>query len=67
MRIYINDTQTEVAAGASVKEVIESLGIDTNDGVAVALNQTVIYKPEWPNTILEQNDMLLIIKATKGG
>ena len=67
MRIFVNDTPKEVVDGASVVDVVASLGLESGDGIAVALNQEVIYKPDWPKTFLQQNDMILIIRATKGG
>lgn len=37
------------------------------DGIAVAVNDTVITKSEWNKTQLKNKDNILIIKATQGG
>ena len=36
-------------------------------GIAVALNNSVILKDNWPITTINQNDNILIITATQGG
>jgi sulfur carrier protein len=36
-------------------------------GIAVAVNNQVIPKTDWGNTILQDKDSVLIITATQGG
>ncbi|MDF2517077.1 MAG: thiamine biosynthesis protein ThiS [Sphingobacterium sp.] len=36
-------------------------------GVAVAVNNQVIPKDDWPNTSLRASDQILLITATQGG
>lgn len=36
-------------------------------GVAVAVNNEVIPKEQWPSCLLQENDAILIITATQGG
>lgn len=37
------------------------------NGIALAVNETVIPKNEWEKFQLQDNDKVLIIKATQGG
>ena len=36
-------------------------------GIAVAINETVVPKSQWTSTLLQENDKVLIIKASQGG
>lgn len=36
-------------------------------GIAVALNNSIIPQPSWPETLLKDKDSILIITATQGG
>lgn len=67
MNITINNQPSEINATTSLKEiVIVQLGEKLN-GVAVAVNETVIPKTNWEQYTLNENDKVLIIKATQGG
>lgn len=37
------------------------------NGIAVAVNENIVSKAKWNETSLENNDEILIIKATQGG
>lgn len=67
MTIILNNHQKEVAEKATLQSiVIAELG-DKLNGIAVAVNNTVIAKAERENYVLQSNDNILIIKATQGG
>ncbi|MDV7696413.1 sulfur carrier protein ThiS [Chryseobacterium soli] len=36
-------------------------------GIAVAVNNSIVPKPSWPDTLLKDKDSILIITATQGG
>ncbi|KFF14551.1 thiamine biosynthesis protein ThiS [Chryseobacterium soli] len=36
-------------------------------GIAVALNNSIVPQPSWPDTLLKDKDSILIITATQGG
>lgn len=40
---------------------------NSGDGIAVAVNETVITKSDWNKTELKNKDNIFIIKATQGG
>lgn len=39
----------------------------SSQGIAVAVNNKVVFKSKWDETNLEENDEVLIIQATCGG
>lgn len=41
--------------------------IADKSGIAVALNEDVIQKDHWEETLLSENDRILVITATQGG
>lgn len=65
--IYINDIAYDLEQARSLFDVIHSLKLDAGKGVAIALNNKVISRSEWPNCQVNPNDKLIVIKATQGG
>ncbi len=67
MEITLNNQKQNVTEGISLQAfVLEQLG-DKQKGIAVAINNSVIPKQEWEQTFINNNDNILIIKATQGG
>lgn len=64
--VKINDTTHEFEERTSILEMLEKLCIQ-QQGIALAVNQTIINKHQWDATFLQSNDAVLIIKATQGG
>ncbi len=52
---------------SSLVKALEQNGINSQKGIAVAVNNAVIPKAEWQNKILNENDKITIIRATQGG
>jgi len=65
--ISINNKACSVEKNSSLVKVLEQNGIQSQKGIAVAVNNVVIPKTEWQNKILNENDKITIIKATQGG
>ncbi len=65
--IYINDKEHPFTQGQSLSDLFKDLNIDASKGIAVALNNRVIPRPEWDSYLVKQNDNFLLIKATQGG
>ncbi len=51
----------------SIQEVLDTELPNTQTGIAVAINQTVIPKSNWNQFFVTENDEILIISATQGG
>ena len=50
----------------TVDQFVQSLAI-RREGIAVAVNETVVPKAQWDSFELQPNDKVLVIKATQGG
>jgi len=66
IEVKLNDSAKKIPLNSSLEQVMDLFSISTK-GIAVAVNSFVIPKDNWPKTIVELNDDILIIKATQGG
>ncbi len=67
MRVFINNEPTEYPSG-SVLATVPVLGNNSGTfGIALAVNNIVIPKKEWNQTLLQEGDRITLIKATQGG
>ena len=64
--IRVNDQILEIQKESNLLQVLQKLQI-SEDGIATAVNETIVLKSRWNTTTLSQNDTLLIIEATQGG
>ncbi|MEY4876446.1 MAG: Sulfur carrier protein ThiS [Bacteroidota bacterium] len=67
MKIEINNEIKSVNEKFSATEIFSLLEIKNTNGYALAINNTVIPKAKWSETILKENDKVLVIQATQGG
>ncbi|MBD5392532.1 sulfur carrier protein ThiS [bacterium] len=67
MEIFLNNNKIEVKQGITLLDWMRSKELHEKSGVAVALNNRVVPKEKWEHTVLQENDMLLLIGASYGG
>lgn len=67
MNIYINNTEHELPQDTAVTAALDVIGVSSQKGIAIAINNNVVPRTEWRNTILQANDKVTLIKATQGG
>jgi sulfur carrier protein len=67
MNVFVNNQNCALSQDANLMAALEQNGIQNQKGIAVAVNNTVIPRGEWPDKILNENDKITIIKATQGG
>lgn len=67
MEILLNDIKKEIPEQCSLFWLANKELGEKQNGVAIAVNNTVIPKKEWGNYLLKNQDAILIIKATQGG
>jgi len=65
MKIIINSKETETAS-QNLSELATELSLPAK-GVAVAINNQLITRAEWPSTPLKENDNVVVVKAACGG
>lgn len=51
----------------SLEALMQLEAPSTSKGIAVAVNNEVIPKEQWPSRLLQEQDSILIITATQGG
>ena len=64
--IQVNDKTQTFLENLTVYQLIGQLNIQTN-GIAVAVNNDVVSKPNWEKREVVDQDNILIIKSTQGG
>ncbi|MGK0391472.1 MAG: sulfur carrier protein [Maribacter sp.] len=67
MLVTINNQPIEVISKQSLKKVLLDNHYQQFQGIAVAINDVVIPKSLWDDTIILDNDNILVITATAGG
>lgn len=68
MELKINNQTKQFAPDSLTAQALLDLEIpDKQNGIAVAINNTVIPKSDWNTHPLTENDEILIISATQGG
>ncbi|WP_300485341.1 sulfur carrier protein ThiS [Flavobacterium sp.] len=67
MEITINNQPVTVPDGLTVQDLLYRELLGKQNGIALAINNTVIPKTEWHNHYITENDHILIISATQGG
>ncbi len=67
MTIYINNKLQQLPGQPSIHDVLASLDITAQKGIAIAINNNVIPRGEWATHALKEEDKVILIKATQGG
>lgn len=66
MTVTINDKAVTLPDGATLADAIAKAGVSTN-GIATALNGTVVPATQRAETAMSDGDSVIIIKAFYGG
>ena len=66
MQIQLNGEPRDVADNISIPELLVSLNLKA-ETVAVELNQSVIRRAQWENTMLKAGDKIEIVHFVGGG
>jgi sulfur carrier protein len=68
MKVIMNDAPIDLnGSSATLEQAVMHSGINDLNGLAVAVNNTVIPKITWSTFQLDENDTITIIRATQGG
>ncbi len=65
MQIFVNDEETRVNDDETLQSFLSRTA--SGDNLAVAVNDTVVRKEEWPTYRLQERDRLLLIAPVQGG
>jgi sulfur carrier protein len=66
VKLRVNGEGMELEGGATVADVVASLGCGTR-GVAVAVNSEVVRRADWPDVQLVAGDEVEVLHAVAGG
>ena len=64
--ININGQSQQVQAQTSVTDLLTTLG-HADQGMALAINQTIISRSQWTECFLQQGDDISLFQAIAGG
>jgi len=67
MEITVNNQPLIIDDACSVTQLLTAVLQISIGGVAVAINETIISKSEWPGYTIQPNDKVMLIKAIQGG
>jgi sulfur carrier protein len=64
--ITVNKEEIKIPENSSITHLLKQLEL-VSQGIAVAINESIVTKSAWATTELSAKDEVLIIKATQGG
>lgn len=64
--IHLNENAIEINRDFNILQLLEHINSPQN-GIAVAINDSIVLKNSWTLKKLSENDKVLIIQATQGG
>jgi len=67
VQVTINRESFMLPESGTLADVLPLLDISRPDGIAIAVNDTVIPKGEWEQYRLQPEDKVFVIRATQGG
>jgi sulfur carrier protein len=67
MNISFNSEVQELPDESLLIQLLETKQLDDKKGIAVAVNGNVVPRDKWAETLLINNDAVLVIKAAQGG
>ncbi|MFZ9847654.1 MAG: sulfur carrier protein ThiS [Flavobacteriales bacterium] len=67
MEIKVNNDTIQISNDSNILSLMQHLRGEKLNGLAVALNDTVVPRSQWDKIKIKANDDVLIIQATQGG
>jgi len=67
MVCYVNNIAQEAAENQLLIDLLTARGISGPRGLAIAVNDAVVPRAEWPTHAVQPHDRITIIRATQGG
>lgn len=67
MQININNQSYQFNENTSLENAIKTLDLEDTKGIALALNEEIIPRSKWNETVLYNEDKIILIGAVAGG
>lgn len=64
--VKLNENLIEIEENTSISQLLQKTNTSIN-GIAIAINNKIVSKTNWEIQQFNNNDNILIIKATQGG
>ncbi len=65
--IFLNAESQHINADTSIQLLVKGLALPDENAIAIALNDAVVPRSQWENTLLSNGDKVLMIQAAAGG
>lgn len=65
--VRVNDEPRTFAAPITLSNALRELGLAERRGVAIAIDDAVVPRTQWPTRELVEGERVLVIQATQGG
>ncbi|NJB35420.1 sulfur carrier protein ThiS [Croceivirga sp. JEA036] len=66
MVVTLNENNITTTAGISLSQFVATQ-LPSTAGIALAVNDAVVFKQDWESTVLQEGDAILVVRATQGG
>lgn len=66
MKISVNQIEINIQEGTTLQSLVEAQGMNTK-GIAIAIDNKIISRTQWTQTILTEAAKVVVIQATYGG
>lgn len=67
MTVSVNNKLLELSDDSTVSSALQTVGINSFNGVAIAVNNQILKKQEWNSHQLKPQDVIVLIRASQGG
>jgi len=67
MEITVNQQVYQITHNCNIQQLFGDVLQQPSQGLAIAINQSIIPKTQWESHFLKSGDQIIIIKATQGG
>ncbi len=67
INIVLNDDAVTLTQGDTIDALLTQASIERSERIAIAVNDTVISRSDWPEHKLNENDQVLMIAPIQGG
>ncbi|SDG07267.1 sulfur carrier protein [Pedobacter terrae] len=67
MEVTINNQNYQLNESCSIEQMLTVVISTETNGLAIAVNQTIVSKSIWDTYALKPGDQVILIKATQGG
>lgn len=67
MKLIVNGREMHLDEGASLRDVLSTLGIDDPRGLAIAVDAEVVPRASWDEAALADGAKVEVLRAVQGG